>query len=194
MKAFDIRVLCRFGFRRILIINGIFTAVSMVFFALLSPATPVVLLLLILFIHGACRSMQFTCMTSLAYTEIPPARMSRANGFLSAIMQLSRVWALRWVRSRCALPREFTGTPPRSPDCKTSAWLSWRWPFSHSARCSTPLDYRTMPEPARADTGTRNSRRLKLRLNVLALARFAVWLLHCEDQQRARSHVVIVSL
>ncbi len=33
--------------------------------------------------------MQFTCMTTLAYAEIPPGRMSRANGFLSAVMQLS---------------------------------------------------------------------------------------------------------
>lgn len=33
--------------------------------------------------------MQFTCMTTLAYTEIPSDRMSRANGFLSAVMQLS---------------------------------------------------------------------------------------------------------
>ena len=28
-------------------------------------------------------------MTTLAYSEITPARMSRANGFLSAVMQLS---------------------------------------------------------------------------------------------------------
>jgi MFS family permease len=28
-------------------------------------------------------------MTTLAYTEIAPSRMSRANGFLSAVMQLS---------------------------------------------------------------------------------------------------------
>ena len=33
--------------------------------------------------------MQFTCMTTLAYTEVPHNRMSRANGFLSAVMQLS---------------------------------------------------------------------------------------------------------
>jgi len=33
--------------------------------------------------------MQFTCMTTLAYSEVPSSRMSRANGFLSAVMQLS---------------------------------------------------------------------------------------------------------
>jgi MFS family permease len=43
----------------------------------------------VLFCHGALRSMEFTCLTTLAYTEIPPSRMSRANGFLSAVMQLS---------------------------------------------------------------------------------------------------------
>jgi EmrB/QacA subfamily drug resistance transporter len=89
MKAFVIQALRRFGFRRILIVNGIITALSMALCALLSPATAVLLVVAILFFHGAFRSMQFTCMTTLAYAEIPPERMSRANGFLSAVMQLS---------------------------------------------------------------------------------------------------------
>jgi hypothetical protein len=33
--------------------------------------------------------MQFTCMGTLSYVEVPPERMSRANGFLSAVVQLS---------------------------------------------------------------------------------------------------------
>jgi EmrB/QacA subfamily drug resistance transporter len=89
MKAFVIQVLRNFGFRRILIVNGVITSVSMALCATLSPATPDALILAILFFHGACRSMQFTCMTTLAYTEIQPSKMSRANGFLSAVMQLS---------------------------------------------------------------------------------------------------------
>ena len=89
MKAFVIQSLRRFGFRRILIVNGIITALSMALFALLTPATPVVVVVAVLFLHGALRSMQFTCMTTLAYSEVPPERMSRANGFLSAVMQLS---------------------------------------------------------------------------------------------------------
>jgi EmrB/QacA subfamily drug resistance transporter len=89
MKAFVIQALRRFGFRRILIVNGVLTALSMVLCATLSPATSTALILAILFFHGASRSMQFTSMTTLAYTEISPARMSRANGFLSAVMQLS---------------------------------------------------------------------------------------------------------
>jgi len=89
MKAFVIQVLRRFGFRRVLIVNGIITAASIALCAILSPATPTLVILAILFFHGASRSMQFTCMTTLAYTEVPHNRMSRANGFLSAVMQLS---------------------------------------------------------------------------------------------------------
>jgi EmrB/QacA subfamily drug resistance transporter len=89
MKAFVIQALRSFGFRRILIVNGIMTSLSMAFCALLSPATPPVVIVGVLFCHGALRSMEFTCLTTLAYTEIPPSRMSRANGFLSAVMQLS---------------------------------------------------------------------------------------------------------
>jgi Na+/melibiose symporter-like transporter len=89
MKAFVIQALRRFGFRRLLIVNGIITAGSMALCALLSPGTAILLIIFILFFHGASRSMQFTCMTTLAYTEIPHSRMSRANGFLSAVMQLS---------------------------------------------------------------------------------------------------------
>ncbi len=89
MKAFVIQVLRRYGFRRILIVNGIITAVSMALCATLTPGTPIPLILAILAFHGACRSLEFTCMTTLAYTEIPHEKMSRANGFLSAIMQLS---------------------------------------------------------------------------------------------------------
>ena len=89
MKAFVIQALRRFGFRRLLIVNGIITAGTMALCALLSPATATILVIATLFFHGAARSMEFTCLTTLAYAEIPPERMSRANGFLSAVMQLS---------------------------------------------------------------------------------------------------------
>jgi MFS family permease len=72
-----------------LIVNGIITAGTMALCALLSPATATILVIAILFFHGAARSMEFTCLTTLAYSEIPPEKMSRANGFLSAVMQLS---------------------------------------------------------------------------------------------------------
>ena len=89
MKGVVIQVLRRFGFRKIMIVNGVITAGSVALCAVISPGTPPWLIVAILFFHGATRSLEFTCMTTLAYTEIPPERMGQANGFLSAVMQLS---------------------------------------------------------------------------------------------------------
>src|SRR6202051_5305430 len=49
MKAFVIQALRRFGFRRLLIVNGIITAGSMAVFGLLGPGPALVLIILILF-------------------------------------------------------------------------------------------------------------------------------------------------
>jgi len=89
MKTFIIPALRRFGFRNVLIVNGVMTTVSIAACATLSPATPIAVIVVILFLHGGCRSLEFTCTTTLAYAEIEPGRMSRANSFLSAVMQLN---------------------------------------------------------------------------------------------------------
>jgi EmrB/QacA subfamily drug resistance transporter len=89
MKAFVIQVLRRYGFRRVLIVNGVITAASIAACATFSPSMPVGLMVAMLFVHGACRSLEFTCLTTLAFVEVASSRMSRANGFMSAVMQLS---------------------------------------------------------------------------------------------------------
>jgi len=89
MKAFVIQALRRFGFRKIILVNGVINSISIALCATLYPSTPAILIAAVLFFHGASRSLEFTCMTTLAYTEIPHNRMSRANGFLSTVMQLS---------------------------------------------------------------------------------------------------------
>lgn len=89
MKFFVVKVLNRWGFRSTMIVNGLLATGTLAWCALLTPQTPVPLLLVMLFVHGACRSMEFTCINTLAYSEIPTERMNRANSFLSTIQQLS---------------------------------------------------------------------------------------------------------
>ena len=89
MKIFVFQVLRRFGFRRILIVNGILTSLSIAVCSIFTLRTAPWLIASILFVHGAFRSTELTCLSTIAYTDIPPERMSRANGFLSAVMQLS---------------------------------------------------------------------------------------------------------
>jgi len=89
MKAFIIQILRRFGFRRVLIVNGVITTASIMLCATVNPATPPIVIVLLLIFHGACRSMEYTSLTTLAFAEIDSSKMSRANSFLSTVMQLS---------------------------------------------------------------------------------------------------------
>lgn len=88
MKAIVIPVLRRWGFRSVMLVNGVLTSCTLALCALLTPATSVALLVILLALHGAFRSLEFTCMGTLAFTEITPQEMSRANSFLSSVMQL----------------------------------------------------------------------------------------------------------
>jgi EmrB/QacA subfamily drug resistance transporter len=89
MKSLTTPVLRRFGFRRVLIVNGIAIGLAILLCALLSPDTPWALAVLVLFLNGLCRSMQFTSMGTLAFVDVPFERMSAANSFFSTVQQMS---------------------------------------------------------------------------------------------------------
>ena len=89
MKATASPILDRFGFRRVLIFNGIIGASFIGINGLLSPATPVALVLGVLLVGGYFRSLQFTGINAIAYADIEQDRMSRAVGFASVAQQLA---------------------------------------------------------------------------------------------------------
>lgn len=82
-------VLARFGFRSVLVWNGLIAALSMAICAAFRPAWPVWLMDGVLFVAGFFRSLQFTAFNSIAYGDIPRARMSAATTFYSTVQQLS---------------------------------------------------------------------------------------------------------
>jgi EmrB/QacA subfamily drug resistance transporter len=89
MKTVTTPMLRRFGFRNILIVNGILTAVLMLGCAALSPQTPRLAILAVLFVNGLCRSMQFTSLSTIVYVDVPKPQMSSATSFSSMIIQMS---------------------------------------------------------------------------------------------------------
>lgn len=89
MKTVTTPILKRFGFRRVMIVNGLLTAVTIALCALLSPDTPRALIMLVLLAGGLCRSMQFTSINTLAFADVPPARMSSASTFFSMVQQMT---------------------------------------------------------------------------------------------------------
>ena len=104
MKTVTTPVIRRFGFRRVLIGNGLLTALSLFACALLSPEMPTPVIVAILFFGGLCRSMQFTSLNTLGFADIPPAQMSAATTFAIMVQQMTMGMGVA-VRSDCFADR-----------------------------------------------------------------------------------------
>jgi MFS family permease len=89
MKSVVTPILRRFGFRRVLTVNGILTAILTASCALLLPQSSKFLIIFVLFVNGLSRSMQFTATGALAFADIAKPDMSSATSFFSMITQMS---------------------------------------------------------------------------------------------------------
>ncbi|MEM5367805.1 DHA2 family efflux MFS transporter permease subunit [Paraburkholderia azotifigens] len=89
MKALTTRILKRYGFRRVAIAAsatcGLFTVVC----GMLTPDSPLAWILLVVFIYGLGRSLQFSTLATLAYADVPPEQTSAANTLWNAAAQMS---------------------------------------------------------------------------------------------------------
>lgn len=89
MKPATTPLIRHFGFRKLLLVNGLLSALSLLACAFLTPSSPVMLTMLMLFWGGLCRSMQFTGISTLAFAEVPDSQMSSANTLFSTSLQLA---------------------------------------------------------------------------------------------------------
>ena len=115
MKSATTPLLRNFGFRRVLITNGILSGALIIACGFLVPGTPRIAIMGLLFIHGLSRSMQFTSLNTLAFVDIPKALMSSATSFSAVVQQMGMglgvavgavmLRAAAWIRS------EHAGTP-----------------------------------------------------------------------------------
>lgn len=89
MKFTAARILRRFGFRSVLICNALISAAFLAAQGLFTPETPHLLILAVLLAGGFFRSLQFTSLNALSYSDIPPREMGKATSFYSVAQQLS---------------------------------------------------------------------------------------------------------
>lgn len=89
MKIFTTAILRRFSFKNTLIVNGVLNGFAILGCALIQPDTPVFLTALLLFISGLTRSMQFTALNTLAFSDVPPEHLSGANSLSSIVQQMT---------------------------------------------------------------------------------------------------------
>ncbi|SAL49528.1 MFS transporter [Caballeronia humi] len=89
MKLVTTPVMRRFGFRSVLIVNGVLAAVSLAAMSLLSPATPKTVIVVVLFLSGLARSLQFTALNTLSFADVPKTQMSGASALSSTLFQMT---------------------------------------------------------------------------------------------------------
>jgi len=88
MKPATTMVLGRFGFRRTLIWNGVLAVATIFACGLLTAATPTAVIVAVLFLSGLSRSMEFTTINALSFSDLDQSRMSGANTLFSMLQQM----------------------------------------------------------------------------------------------------------
>ncbi|MYM30887.1 MFS transporter [Duganella sp. CY15W] len=89
MKPATTPVLRRFGFKPVILVNGLTNVSALAACAWLTPATPVWLIAAVLFVGGLTRSMQFSALNTIAFADVPQARMAAANTLFSTAFQVA---------------------------------------------------------------------------------------------------------
>ncbi len=82
-------VLKRLGFRRLLAYNSVLLGVMICGIALFRANTPHLIMWIYLMLYGFSRSVQFTSVNALSYSELSPTIMSKGTSIVSVAQQLS---------------------------------------------------------------------------------------------------------
>lgn len=83
------RILRRFGYRRVLLLNTILMGGAIALFATIGAGTPVVLIVVFGLAFGATASLQYTSMNTLAFAEVAAPDASMASTIASTLQQMS---------------------------------------------------------------------------------------------------------
>lgn len=94
MKLVAARVLARFGFRRVLIVNTLMIGLTVSLFSMVSASTPLWSIVALGLGQGFFNSLQFTSMNAMAYSDIDPKDSSMASTMGSSLQQLSMSFGL----------------------------------------------------------------------------------------------------
>jgi EmrB/QacA subfamily drug resistance transporter len=77
------------GFRRVLVGNAVLCGVGLAIYSTFRDSWPLWAMYAVLLVTGYLRSLQFTAYNTIAYADVPSARMSAATTLYSALQQIS---------------------------------------------------------------------------------------------------------
>jgi len=140
MKTIAARILKRFGFRRVLLVNAVVCSALLAGYGLFRASTPHLLIIGALLIAGCFRSLQFTSLNAISYAEIDQRAMSQATSLSGMMQQLSLSLGVAVAGYALQIAGMFSGTTPTaavnfSPAfvmvaaiSALSAWSMWMLP------------------------------------------------------------------
>ncbi|MDN2674580.1 DHA2 family efflux MFS transporter permease subunit [Janthinobacterium sp. SUN026] len=94
MKFISARVLARFGYRQVLIVNTVLIGVTIAMFSQVSAGTSLYVIVAISLCMGFFNSLQFSCMNTIAYADVDKNDSSMASTIASSMQQLSMSFGL----------------------------------------------------------------------------------------------------
>lgn len=89
MKLLAERILKRFGYRTILMVNTLMIGATIACYALVTASTPIICIVALGFCLGFFNSLQFSSMNSMAYADTDAADSSMASTIASSFQQMS---------------------------------------------------------------------------------------------------------
>ncbi|MEK6296100.1 MAG: MFS transporter, partial [Paraburkholderia tropica] len=115
MKPATTRIMNTFGFRQVLIGNGVLVALGFAAFTLLNADTPRWIVCALLFVSGMTRSMQFTAMNTIGFADVPQTQMSHATTLFSVLQQMNAGMGIAIGALALSVAQLLHGTPQATP-------------------------------------------------------------------------------
>lgn len=127
MKPATTWIMNTFGFRRVLIANGLMVSAGFVAMAMFTVNTPHWLMVLVLFISGMNRSMHFTALNTIGFADVGEQQMRDASTLFSVLQQMSRGIGIAFAALVLAFSMWFlqgtTAVETNAEDFRLAFWI-----------------------------------------------------------------------
>ena len=127
MKVFTTPILQRFGFRTVAMFAGAAAAVIVAAYGWLIPSTPLAVMLVVLFVYGLARSLQFTTLATLAYADVDDRHKGPASTLWSVAQQMTMGMGIAFGALCLRISTALGAAPGR--EAQAFALGDFRWAF-----------------------------------------------------------------
>lgn len=126
MKAITNQILNQFGFKQVMLVNGVVIIATFIVFSLFTKDMAMWLMMFLLFCSGLARSLQLTSMNTLAMADIPKWQISSASSLSSTGLQLSMALGVAVGSLALSIGSLWNQNDPNNPsqaDFQVAFWI-----------------------------------------------------------------------